>query len=71
MAAEFLPPFEGKPEVDVAETPRQYTRPLARYLNIRSEFGIPLGVPIGVRGGTDPSTLQVLVQQIGTMRGCF
>lgn len=69
--AEILPPFEGRPEVDVAETPRRHTQPLARYLSIRSEYGVPLGVPIGVREGTALSILQELVQQIGTMRGCF
>jgi hypothetical protein len=71
VAGEILLPVEGRPEVDVAETLGRRTQPLARYLCIRSEYDVPLGVPIGVREGTSLSTLQELVQQIGTRRGCF
>lgn len=69
--AEILPPFEGRPEVDVAEIPRRHIQPLARYLSIRSECGFPLDVPIGVHEGTALSILQELEQQIATTRGCF
>lgn len=67
MEEEIPLPLEDRPEVDVAEIPRRHTQPLARYLSIRSECGVRLDVPIGVREGTALSILQELEQQIATM----